>query len=205
MRAAREVREDTMDALLGISRAIDWINDKVGKIVYWLVLASVLVSAGNAVVRYALNESSNAWLELQWYMFSAVFLLCAGYTLLNNQHIRIDIVNHRLSNRSRNWIDVIGHVFFLIPLCILTLSEGWPYFTNAYVSGEMSSNAGGLIRWPARFLIVAGFALLLAQALSELIKRVAVMLGRIPDPYAEKDEDDGALLPVLEREAGAKE
>jgi TRAP-type mannitol/chloroaromatic compound transport system permease small subunit len=137
-------------------------------------------------------------------MFSAVFLLCAGYTLLNNQHIRIDIVNHRLSHRSRNWIDVIGHVFFLIPLCILVLSEGWPYFMNAYESGEMSSNAGGLIRWPARLLIVLGFALLLAQAFSELIKRVAVMLGRIPDPYADK-EDDGTLLPVLEREAGAKE
>jgi TRAP-type mannitol/chloroaromatic compound transport system permease small subunit len=193
-----------MDALLGISRAIDWINDKVGKIVYWLVLAAVVVSAGNALIRYALNESSNAWLELQWYMFSAVFLLCAGYTLLNNQHIRIDIVNHRLSHRSRNWIDVIGHVFFLIPLCILVLSEGWPYFMNAYESGEMSSNAGGLIRWPARLLIVLGFALLLAQAFSELIKRVAVMLGRIPDPYADK-EDDGTLLPVLEREAGAKE
>lgn len=193
-----------MDALLGISRAIDWVNNKVGKIVYWLVLASVVVSSGNAVVRYALSESSNKWLELQWYMFSAVFLLCAGYTLLNNQHIRIDIVNHRLSPRARNLIDVIGHVFFLIPLCILLLIEGWPYFWDAYQSGEMSSNAGGLIRWPARFLIVAGFALLLAQAFSELIKRVAVMMGRIPDPYADKEEDQ-SLLPVLERDANAKE
>ncbi len=189
-----------MDALLGISRAIDWVNNKVGKIVYWLVLASVVVSSGNAVVRYALSESSNKWLELQWYMFSAVFLLCAGYTLLNNQHIRIDIVNHRLSPRARNLIDVIGHVFFLIPLCILLLIEGWPYFWDAYQSGEMSSNAGGLIRWPARFLIVAGFALLLAQAFSELIKRVAVMMGRIPDPYADKEEDQ-TPLPILERDA----
>jgi TRAP-type mannitol/chloroaromatic compound transport system permease small subunit len=200
----REFTETQMNLLLGISRGIDWLNDKVGKLLCWLVLASVVVSSGNAVVRYLFNQSSNAWLELQWYMFSAVFLLCAGYTLLNNQHIRIDIVNSRLTPKTRSVIDVIGHVFFLIPLCVLLLSEGWPYFVNAYVSGEVSSNAGGLIRWPARLLIVLGFALLLAQAISELIKRIAIMRGLIPDPHAHKDEH-GTLLPVLDPNAKIKE
>lgn len=193
-----------MQVLLAISRGIDWLNDKVGKLVYWLVLAAVLVSSGNAIVRYALNSSSNAWLELQWYMFSAIFLLCAGYTLLFNQHIRIDIVNHRLRPKTRNVIDLVGHVFFLIPLCILLLSESWPYFVDAYRSGEVSFNSGGLIRWPARLLIVLGFALLLLQAVSELIKRIAVMLGRIPDPYEDKTEHE-LPIPALDSHAETKE
>lgn len=175
-----------MDGLLKISRAIDWLNDRVGKAVYWLVLLAVIVSAGNAVVRYSLNTSSNAWLEIQWYLFSAVFLLCAGYTFLHNEHIRIDIVSSRLSPQGRNWMDVFGHLVFLFPLCAVMLYEAWPYFMVAYRSGEVSSSAGGLVRWPARLLIPAGFALLLLQMISELIKRLAVIRGLIPDPYAGK-------------------
>ena len=172
-----------MNGLLAFSRGVDWVTDKIGKGMYWMVLLAVLISSGNAVVRYGLNKSSNSWLEMQWYLFSAVFLICSAYTLLNNQHIRIDIVSSRMTQTSRNWIDIIGHLFFLIPLCVLMLYEGWPYFLDTWYSGEVSTNAGGLIRWPARLLIVLGFGLLLIQALSELIKRVAVMLGRIPDPH----------------------
>lgn len=172
--------------LLSISAAIDWINERISKLVYWLVLAAVLVCSANAIMRYGLNISSNAWLELQWYMFSAIFMLCAAYTLRCNEHIRIDIVSSRLSKTTRDWIDVAGHLLFLIPLCLIMLYEGWPYFVTAWNSNEMSANAGGLIRWPARLLIVAGFALLLLQAFSELIKRIATMRGRIPEPYDTK-------------------
>lgn len=172
-----------MNGLLAFSRAVDWVNSRIGKAMYWMVLVAVLISAGNAIVRYGLNTSSNAWLEMQWYIFSAIFLLCAAYTLLDNQHIRIDIISSRMTQTSRNWIDIIGHVFFLIPLCVLMLIEGWPYFLDTWYSGEVSHNAGGLVRWPARLLIVIGFVMLLVQAFSELIKRVAVMLGRIPDPH----------------------
>ena len=172
--------------LLSISAAIDWMNERISKLVYWLVLGAVLVSSANAVMRYGLNMSSNAWLELQWYMFSAIFMLCAAYTLRCNEHIRIDIVSSRLSKPTRNWIDVFGHVFFLIPLCLIMLYEGWPYFVISWESNEMSANAGGLIRWPARLLIVVGFAMLLLQAFSELIKRIAAMRGRIPEPYDTK-------------------
>lgn len=175
-----------MQALLQVSRVIDATNRLIGQATYWLILVTVLISAGNAIVRYGLNTSSNAWLEVQWYLFSAVFLLCAGYTLLHNEHIRIDIVNAHLTKRTRDWIDVVGHVVFLIPLCILFLYEGWPYFWLAFTNGEISGNAGGLIRWPVKFLMVAGFALLLLQALSELIKRVAIIRGAIPDPNLAK-------------------
>lgn len=175
-----------MQALLQVSRVIDATNRLIGQATYWLILVTVIISAGNAIVRYGLNTSSNAWLEVQWYLFSAVFLLCAGYTLLNNEHIRIDIVNAHLTKRTRDWIDVMGHVVFLIPLCILFLYEGWPYFWLAFTNGEVSGNAGGLIRWPVKFLMVAGFALLLLQALSELIKRVAIIRGVIPDPNLAK-------------------
>ncbi|MCC6468775.1 MAG: TRAP transporter small permease subunit [Alphaproteobacteria bacterium] len=175
-----------MQILLQVSRAIDATNTFVGRMVYWLVLVTVLISAGNAVIRYGLNMSSNAWLEVQWYLFSAIFLLCAGYTLLNNEHIRIDIVNSHLPKRTRDWIDICGHVFFLLPLCAVMLIEGWPYFWLALKSGEMSGNAGGLIRWPVKGLIVLGFVLLLLQGLSELIKRIAILRGLIPDPHAAK-------------------
>jgi len=171
-----------MHALLSISRAIDRINERVGRALAWLVLAAVLVSSLNAVSRYALNKSSNAWLELQWYLFGAVFLLGAAYTLKDNQHIRIDIVSARLSQNARNWIEVIGHVLFLAPLCIMMVWLGAPFFWRSFMSGEVSSSAGGLIVWPAKLLVPLGFALLLAQAVSELIKRVAFMKGCIPDP-----------------------
>jgi len=181
-----------MGPLLAISRAIDWINSTIGKTVFWLVLFAVLVSAVNAVVRYAFNMSSNAWLELQWYFFGAIFLLCSGYTLLRNEHIRIDVVSSRLSPKTRNWIEIVGGVFFLLPMSIGIMWLSWPIFMNAIVSGEQSSNAGGLIRWPARLMIPIGFFLLSLQGVSELIKRVAVMRGLIPDPYEKKD----AVLPI---------
>jgi TRAP-type mannitol/chloroaromatic compound transport system permease small subunit len=181
-----------MGLLLRISRAIDWLNEMVGKTVLWLVLAAVLVSAVNAVIRYGFNISSNAWLELQWYFFGAIFLLCAGYTMLRNEHIRIDVVSSRLTQKTRNWIEVVGALFFVLPLAVGMVWLSWPIFINAIVSGEESSNAGGLIRWPARLLIPIGFFLLSLQAISELIKRVAVMQGLIPDPHEKKD----AVLPI---------
>lgn len=182
-----------MELLLGVSRAIDWLNDKIGKIVYWCILAAVLISSVNAVVRYGFNNSSNSWLEVQWYLFGAVFLLCAGYTLQRNEHIRIDVVASRLTQRTRNIIDLIGGLFFLLPMAILIMWTGWPLFTNAFFSHEMSGNAGGLIRWPARLMIPIGFFLLALQGVSEVIKRIAVMQGLIPDPHEKKDEP---LLPI---------
>ena len=134
------------------------------------------------MVRYMFNRSSNAWLELQWYLFAAVFLLCAGYTLLHNEHIRIDVLSSRLSARTRLWIDILGTVLFLLPVSVFIVWLSWPVFMNAWISDEMSSNAGGLVRWPARLLVPAGFLLLSLQGVSELIKRVAALMGLIPDP-----------------------
>ncbi len=171
-----------MKILLAISRAIDAINETVGRIVIWLVLAMVLVSSANAISRYLFNLSSNAWLELQWYLFAAVFLLCAGYTLLHNDHIRIDVVASLLSRRTQILIDVFGTLFFLLPLSLCIMWLSWPAFVNAWTSGEISSNAGGLIRWPARLMIPIGFFLLSLQGISELIKRVAFLRRVIPDP-----------------------
>jgi TRAP-type mannitol/chloroaromatic compound transport system permease small subunit len=182
-----------MKLLLGLSRAIDELNERVGRLVYWLVLIMVLVSAANATSRYALSIASNAWLELQWYLFSAVFLLCAGYTLRHNEHIRIDVVASRFSRRTQLWIDVFGLIFFLLPISVYMIWSSWPIFMNAWNSGEISASAGGLIRWPARLLVPAGFFLLTLQGLSELIKRVATLMGLIPDTV-EKHED-----PALEQ------
>ena len=189
-----------MKTLLTISRAIDALNERIGRVILWLVLVMVLVSAGNAVSRYLLNISSNAWLELQWYLFAVVFLLCAGYALLHNEHIRIDVVSSHLSRRTQMWIDVFGTIFFLFPVAGTIMWLSWPIFVNAWVSGEMSSNAGGLIRWPARLMIPVGFFLLTLQGVSELIKRVAFLRGLIPDPVEKPVEpalvmvrnDDGA-------------
>jgi TRAP-type mannitol/chloroaromatic compound transport system permease small subunit len=182
-----------MKPLLALSRAIDFVNEHIGRLVYWCVLIMVLVSAANATSRYALNVASNAWLELQWYLFAAVFLLCAGYTLLHNEHIRIDIVAARLSRRTQIWIDIFGTVFFLLPIATYMMWSSWPVFMNAWTSGEVSGSAGGLVRWPVRLLVPAGFFLLTLQGVSELIKRVAYLRGLIPDPV-EKHED-----PALEQ------
>jgi TRAP-type mannitol/chloroaromatic compound transport system permease small subunit len=188
-----------MKGLLAVSRAIDWLNERVGHLVYWLILAMVLISAGNAISRYALSMASNAWLELQWYMFSAVFLLCAGYTLLHNEHIRIDVVAGMWSRRTQIWIDVFGTLFFLLPMSVYIMWSSWPIFMNAWNSGEVSASAGGLVRWPARLLVPLGFFLLSLQGISELIKRIAYLKGMIPDP-AEKHEDPA--LELLKAEAG---
>ncbi len=173
-----------MSQLLRLSGLIDRLNSVVGRAVTWLVLVMTLISSGNAVIRYAFNYSSNAWLEIQWYLFSAVFLLCAGYTLLNNEHIRIDVIAGRFSRRTQAWIEVIGGVFFLLPMAVLILWLSWPIFVGSLISGEMSSDAGGLIRWPAKLLIPVGFALLALQGLSETIKRVGFLMGVSPDPAA---------------------
>jgi len=169
--------------LLGLSRGIDTLNARIGRWLAWLVLIAVLVSAANATVRKVLDLSSNAWLELQWVLFSVVFLLCAPWTLLANEHIRIDIVNAAFPQRLRNWIDVLGHSLFLLPLTIVMVITAIPFFLTSYNLREQSFSSGGLPQWPAKSLIMIGFGLLLLQAISELIKRVAVMRGLIPDPH----------------------
>ena len=171
-----------MRGLLKLSNAIDWLNAQVGKWVIWLILGSTVISALNALVRKIFNTSSNAYLEVQWYLFAGAFLLAAGYTLLQGEHVKIDVVSSRLSKRKQIWIDVIGFTFFLVPMCLVILYFGIPFFLQGFRSGEMSSNAGGLIRWPVYLLMPVGFVLLLLQGLSELIKRVAFLRGLIPDP-----------------------
>ena len=173
-----------MGALLSVSRGIDAVTAFIGRWVYWLILAAVLVSAGNAVLRKLFSISSNAWLELQWYLFGAVFMLAAAYTLQRNEHIRIDIISNLLSKRRRDWIDVIGHLLFLLPLTVVMIRQLVPWVVAGIQSGEMSANAGGLVLWPARLVILLGFILLFFQGVSELFKRIAVMRGIIPDPYA---------------------
>jgi len=152
-----------MSLLLRISRLIDGLNQLVGKLAMWLVLAATLISAGNAIVRKVIGASSNSWLEIQWYLFGTVFMLGAGYAFLVNAHVRIDFISSRFSARTRNWVDIGGILLFLVPLCWLMIGEGWPLFERAWTSGEMSGNADGLIRWPVYLLIPAGFALLLLQ------------------------------------------
>jgi TRAP-type mannitol/chloroaromatic compound transport system permease small subunit len=190
---------DAMKALLTISRAIDAINERVGRLLLWLVLIVVLVSAANATSRYLLNLASNAWLELQWYLFAAIFLGCAGYTLLHNEHIRIDVISSRLSRRTQLWIDILGTVFFLLPVTLYIMWLSWPIFMNAWTSGEVSNNAGGLIRWPARFMVPAGFFLLSLQGVSELIKRIAVLRGLIPD---QMEHHADAALEIIQPDDG---
>lgn len=183
-----------MTALLSLSRVIDAINDRLGRLLMWFVLAATLISAINALVRKIFGTSSNAWLEVQWYLFAAVFLLGGGYAFLRNAHVRIDFLSTRFSARTRNWVDIVGIVVFLLPLCLLMVYEGWPVFERAWVSGEMSANAGGLIRWPVYGLIPLGFALLLAQGLSEIVKRVAFLTGRGPDVLANEAPDEAEVL-----------
>jgi len=177
-----------LNALLALSRAIDAVTERVGRIVYWLVLVVVLISAANATVRKAFDYSSNAYLEVQWYLFSVIFLFGAGYTLLRNEHVRIDIIQGRLSPRAQNWIDVFGIVLFLMPMSIIIMWLSWPLFIDSLHRHEVSTNAGGLIIWPARLMVPIGFALLIMQAVSELIKRIAFLMGRIPDPLEKRHE-----------------
>jgi|SRR3990167_212590 len=191
-----------MQALLKLSKSIDWLSTGVGKLGMWLILVTTVISAGNAIVRKVLNTSSNALLEVQWYLFAAVFMLCAGYCLLKNAHVRIDFIAAKLSARTRNWIDVGGIVLVLFPFCYICIRLGWPMFIMALESGEMSQNSGGLIRWPVYALIPLGFGLLMLQGLSELIKRVAFLRGAGPDALAhdEGHSEEEALLAALVQE-----
>jgi TRAP-type mannitol/chloroaromatic compound transport system permease small subunit len=173
-----------LQSLLTMSRGIDAFTRWVGKRLAWLILVAVVVSALNAIVRKSFDTSSNSWLELQWVLFSIVFLLCSSWTLLDNEHIRIDIVNNMMPKRVRDSIDVIGHAFFLIPLTFVMIITGGPFFMRSVEINEQSGNAGGLPQWPAKSLIIIGFTMLLVQGVSELIKRIAVMRGLIPDPHA---------------------
>jgi TRAP-type mannitol/chloroaromatic compound transport system permease small subunit len=186
-----------MQALLGFARIVDGINERIGKLAAWFILAAVLVSAGNAIIRKTLNTSSNAWLELQWYLFGAVFMLGAAWTLRCNEHIRIDILSSRFSKRARDKLDVFGHTVFLLPFVLLHLWTSWPFFLASFRSQEVSTNAGGLIVWPAKFAVLAGFALLLAQAISELIKRVAILRGDLVDE-AEAQGQEAEVQRLLE-------
>ncbi len=172
-----------MGVFLAISRGIDYVNTRLGKVMAWLIVVAVTVSTTNAIIRKLLNQSSNAWLELQWYLFGAVFLFCAAWTLIVNEHIRIDIVNNLFSKRRRNWIDLIGHVFALVPFCIVMIWTSIPFFLTSYRLGERSFSAGGLPQWPAKLLVPVAFTILLIQAVSEIIKRIAIMQGAMPDPY----------------------
>ena len=171
-----------MKALLALSRAVDAMSERIGQAIYWLVLATVLISAANATVRKLFNYSSNSFLEIQWYLFSAIFLFCAGYTLKHNEHVRIDIITSRFSAKVRAGIDIFGTLFFLLPMAGLIMWLSWPLFMDAYTRNEVSTNAGGLTIWPARLMVPVGFFLLIGQGVSELIKRVAFLQDLIPDP-----------------------
>jgi TRAP-type mannitol/chloroaromatic compound transport system permease small subunit len=182
-----------MNAMLQFSRGVDWMNDRLGRGLIWLILAAVLISAGNAIVRKVFDTSSNALLEIQWYLFASVFMLGSGFAFLKNAHVRIDFISNHLSAKTRNIIDIVGIVVFLFPLCYMLIVISWPLFVNAWNSGEMSQNAGGLIRWPMYALIPLGFTLLGLQGASELIKRAAFLAGAAPDAIgheatAAKDE-----------------
>ena len=183
-----------MSFFLKISRLIDTISDLIGKLSMWFVLATTLISAGNAIVRKAFDTSSNAFLEIQWYLFAAVFMLGSGYAFLRNAHVRIDFISSKFSARGRNWVDAVGIVVFLFPLCYMMVTLGWPLFVNAFETKEMSSNAGGLIRWPVYALIPVGFTILALQGVSELIKRLAFLTGNGPDPLAHDGPSEEELL-----------
>lgn len=191
-----------MNVLLALARAIDAVNERVGRAVTWCVLLAVVISAANAIIRKVFDMSSNAFLEIQWYLFAAIFLLCSGWTLLRNEHIRIDIIAGRYSKRVQTWIDVFGTVFFLIPMSILILYESIPWAIASIKSGEISGNAGGLILWPARILVPIGFTLLLLQGVSELIKRIAFLRGLGPDPterFHERSAEEELVEEILKQ------
>ncbi len=177
-----------MQGLLALSKIIDKLNTGVGWLMMWMILASTVISCINAIVRKVFDVGSNAFLEVQWYLFATSFLLAAGYTLLNNEHVRIDVVSGRFSKRTQIWMDIVGFVLFLIPVCVAILWFSMPFFLNGLRSGEVSANAGGLILWPVYLMLPLGFALLLVQTISELIKRFAFLKGLIDDPTAKKGE-----------------
>lgn len=189
-----------MNTLLKLSRQIDALTERIGKSAIWLVLVVVLVSTGNAVMRYTVNYSSNALLEIQWYLFGLIFLSCSGYTLLRNEHVRIDLISGKLSKRGQTWIDIFGILFFLMPMAIAIMALSWPVFVHAFASSEMSNSAGGLIVWPARLMIPAGFLLLILQAISELIKRIGFLKGLCADPTEKRN----TLTPEEELAAAIK-
>ncbi|WP_339107835.1 TRAP transporter small permease subunit [Thioclava sp. GXIMD4216] len=191
-----------MGAMLAFARAVDRVNEFIGKSVSWLILLAILVSAVNAVVRKVFSVSSNAWLELQWYLYGAAFLLAAAYTLQKNEHIRIDILYGALKRRTQNWIDLFGHVFFLLPFTSLMLYFLYPYVMLSIRSGEVSTNAGGLILWPAKLLLLIGFVLLFAQNIAEIIKKIAILRGLTEDPHAgQSSHGDMSDEPVVKEEA----
>lgn len=183
-----------MKALLRIAHLIDALNERIGRAVSWLILLTVLISAGNAIMRKAFDLSSNAFLEIQWYLFAAVFMLAAGYTLKRNEHVRIDVISGRFGKRVQAWIDIIGSVLFLLPLAVIILYFSWPFFINSFLSQEWSNNPGGLILWPAKALVPAGFLLLLLQGFSEIIKRIGFLLGLEPpeQTHSPLGEEGGA-------------
>jgi len=190
-----------LNALLALSRAIDALSERIGRVIYWFVLVVVLISAANATIRKLFNYSSNAYLEIQWYLFSVIFLFGAGYVLLHNAHVRIDIVSGRLSARAQNWIDVFGLLFFLFPMAITIMWLSWPLFMDSYTRNEVSTNAGGLTIWPARLMVPIGFFLLIMQGVSELIKRIAFLRGLIPNPLERHDKSaEEELLEQMARE-----
>ncbi|MFM2448691.1 MAG: hypothetical protein RIS44_1141 [Pseudomonadota bacterium] len=199
-----------MTALLSVSRLIDSFSELIGKLIMWLILASVVISAGNAVIRKLFDISSNGWLEIQWYLFAGVFMLGAGFAFLKNAHVRIDFISSKLSDQTNAVIDVVGMLLFTIPMCLIFIHLGWPLFEKAWTSGEMSQNAGGLIRWPVFALIPLGFGLLLMQVFSELIKRLAFLTGHRDQPFSvdmnEKSDEEKLAEELLAKAqaAGAK-
>jgi TRAP-type mannitol/chloroaromatic compound transport system permease small subunit len=194
-------------ALLKVSKLIDSVNEWIGKLTMWLVLAAVIISAGNATLRKMFNIGSNAWLEIQWYLFAGVFMLGVGYVMLKNAHVRIDFISSKLSKRTNAIIDAIGIVVFTLPLALIMVNLGWPMFERAWTTGEMSQNAGGLIRWPAWALLPLGFAILALQAVSELIKRIAFITGHIDEPFSVEDgkSEEERLAEELAAEAAKHE
>ena len=182
-----------MDGLLRVSRLIDKANDIIGRTVSWLLLLAILISAGNATTRKLFSLSSNAWLEAQWYLFSAAFLIAAGYTLLNSEHVKVDLIYTRLKRRTQLWIDLLGSIFFLLPFCLISIYLSLPVVVAKYASGEVSNNTGGLILWPVWLMIPIGFSLLALQGLSEIIKRIAILRGQLPDAIALADAEAETL------------
>ncbi len=195
-----------MNALLTLCRGIDWMTEKLGRGLCWLLLAAVVISTVNAITRKAFNLSSNAYLEAQWYLFAVIFMLGAGYVFLHDQHVRIDVISSKLKRRTQVWIDIVGITVFLLPLCAFVIWTSLPSVQTAFEMQEVSANPGGLIRWPLYMLVPVGFSLLAIQSLSELFKRIAFLTGHAPDPHAKPEAtDEELLLEEMRLEAAAKD